>query len=140
MLNALKIFPFIDYDPDQPLHESLNEISRNLGEFPNSFVEISGSLANSSNQLEVLQADLGMISAAILQIEGSLEQSETVLEQYQDSVDTTLTKLSTLEERIPTVIESGVWIATLFLVWMAFAQIGLFTEGLRFLSSKEEAT
>lgn len=140
VLNALKIFPFISYDPEKPLHESLTDISDKLGEFPASFLEISGSLDDSRSQLEVLQADLGMISAAISQIESSLEQSDSVLAQYQVSVETTLSQLDALEARIPTLIDSGVWAATLFLVWMAFAQIGLFTQGVELWNIKEPST
>jgi chromosome segregation ATPase len=137
VLEALSNLPFVDYEPEKPLHESLDEISTRLGEFPDSFENISGSLDASRDQLQILKADLAMMKDAVGQIESSLDNSEHVLAQYQKSVDTALEKLAILEERIPVVVDGAVWIVTLFLIWLAFAQIGIFIQGVSLM--KQEA-
>jgi len=137
VLEALSIFPFVTYEPEKPLHESLDDISNRLGEFPASFENISESLDASRDQLQILQADLSVMSEAVNQIETGLDDSEQVLAQYNKSIKIAEGKLADLEEQIPMFVDGAVWIVTLFLLWMAFAQIGLFTQGVDLIRKEE---
>ena len=137
VLEALSIFPFVTYDPEKPLHESLNEVSENLGEFPKSFSAIAQSLDNSRSQMEILQADLALMAEAIGQIEEGLDQSEATLDQYKRSVETVLTQLEAIEDGIPTFVDRVIWIGSIFLVWLALAQIGLFMQGLSYVNANQ---
>ncbi len=134
-LGVISRIPFINvnYDPDKPLNESLGEIAESLDQFPAAFTRFSQSMGDSRDQLEVLQADLELMREAIGQIESSLEESKGVIEQYLETVATIQENLARLQENIPTWVDSVAWGATIFLVWMALAQIGLFTQGLELL-------
>jgi chromosome segregation ATPase len=134
-LSVISRIPFINvnYDPEKPLNESLGEISESLDQFPAAFTDFSKSMNDARDDLEVLQADLEMMRAAIGQIESSLEESEGVIAQYQETVDSIQEHLARLEGDIPAWVNSAVWGATVFLVWMALTQIGLFTQGVDLL-------
>jgi hypothetical protein len=56
-----------------------------------------------------------------------------VIAQYQETVDSIQEHLARLEGDIPAWFNGIVWGATVFLVWMALTQIGLFTQGLDLL-------
>lgn len=134
VMKALSIFPFVQYDPAKPLHETLNDISGNLDEFPKSFSKIAESLDNSRSQMEILQADLVLMAEAIGQIEDGLDQSEAILDQYKRSVDTVLKQLAQIEEGIPTFVDRAIWVGSIFLIWLGLAQIGLFMQGLTYIN------
>lgn len=139
-LKVISRIPFINvnYNPEKPLHESLGDISNNLGEFPAAFTKFSDSMEDAQDQLQVLQVDLEMMSDAVGQIETSLSESEAVIEQYQETVDAIQAQLGRIDQNIPAWVSGVAWGATFFLVWMAFAQIGLFAQGLELFGSTSQ--
>jgi hypothetical protein len=73
---------------------------------------------------------------SIAEIESSVSEFSDVLDQYLDLLDDLVLQLENLEMNFPTYWN---WLATgitIFLVWMAIAQLGLLTQGLELLRRK----
>lgn len=129
VLRTLTIFNKDAYNPNIPLHEALAQISTNLSGFPETFSEMETSIADTANQVDIIQADIKTITANISKIQTSLKDYEQQLANYQESMKATKKQVNTIKTRLPSMISAGAWAITIFLVWMLIAQLGLFTQG-----------
>jgi hypothetical protein len=138
VFSALRILPGITYNPEQPLHEAVVDVSESLNDIPESLAEMESSLTETKGDLEVIQIDLALVAENMSEIETSVEDYSAVFDQYLELIDELLDQLETLESNFPKYIY---WLAvgtTIFLVWMAIAQLGLLTQGWELLHRMEE--
>ena len=138
VLRALTILPGITYNPEQPLHEAVIDVSDSLNDLPESLAEMESSLTETQGDLEVIQSDLAMMAENMSEIETSVEDYSAVFDQYLELIDELLDQLETLESNFPKYIYWLAVGATIFLVWMAIAQLGLLTQGWELLHRREE--
>ena len=129
LLEALNFLPGINYNPELPLNATLGDVSTSLDGLPVSFDEIGKSLTDTRKNLQSIQVDLALMVDSIRQIEKSITRAGEVVEQYQVSVETVQKQLKTMQNNIPTMTTAVAWGFSLFLGWMAIAQLGLFTQG-----------
>jgi len=130
VLRALTIFNRGAYQPDQPLHEAIADVSISLGEIPPTMIEMEESLSEATGNLNVIQKDLIFMADSVGEIDKSINEFNLVIEQYIELINGLKLQLEHLETNIPTYwnwLASGV---TIFLIWMAIAQLGLLTQGL----------
>ncbi len=130
VLRALTIFNRGAYQPDQPLHEAIADVSISLGEIPPTMIEMEESLSEATGNLDVIQKDLIFMADSVGEIDKSINEFNLVIEQYIELINGLKLQLENLETNIPTYwnwLASGV---TIFLIWMAIAQLGLLTQGL----------
>jgi len=138
VFSALRILPGITYNPEQPLHEAVVDVSESLNDIPESLAEMESSLTETKGDLEVIQSDLALLAENMSEIETSVEDYSAVFDQYLELIDELLDQLETLESNFPKYIY---WLAvgsTIFLVWMAIAQLGLLTQGWELLHRRDE--
>jgi hypothetical protein len=138
VLRALTILPGITYKPEQPLHEAVIDVSDSLNDLPESLAEMESSLTETQGDLEVIQSDLALMAENMSEIETSVEDYSAVFDQYLELIDELLDQLETLGSNFPKYIYWLAVGATIFLVWMAIAQLGLLTQGWELLHRKEE--
>jgi len=130
VLKALTIFNRGAYQPDQPLHEAIADVSISLGEIPATMIEMEESLSEATGNLDVIQKDLIFMADSVGEIDKSINEFNYVIEQYIELINGLKLQLENLETNFPTYwnwLASGV---TIFLIWMAIAQLGLLTQGL----------
>ena len=65
-----------------------------------------------------------------------MAQYEEIIQGYHSSVNQVQEQLSSLEKNLPGLVRGITWGITVFLIWMAFAQLGLFTQGWELLTRK----
>jgi len=136
VLRALTIFNRGAYQPEQPLHEAIGDVSQSLNDIPKSMEEMESNLSDSKESLYIIKEDLSIMADSIAEIESSVSEFSEVLDQYLDLLDDLVHQLENLEMNFPTYWN---WLATgitIFLVWMAIAQLGLLTQGLELLRRK----
>ena len=138
VLRALTILPGITYKPEQPLHEAVVDVSESLNDLPESLAEMESSLTETTGDLEIIQSDLALMAENMSEVETSVENFSAVFDQYLELIDELLDKLETLENNFPKYLSWLAVGATIFLVWMAIAQLGLLTQGWELLHRKEE--
>ena len=138
VLRALTIFNRSAYQPEQPLHEAIGDVSQSLAEIPKSMEEMESSLSDSQESLDVIKEDLSTMADNVSEIESSVDEFINVLDQYLVLLDDLMLQLENLSENFPAYWN---WLATgltIFLIWMAIAQLGLLTQGLELLRRKIE--
>ena len=138
VLSTLSKIPLIgagiNYDPETPLSGALGNVAASLEDLPNSFANMKDSLTETSSNLDRYEADLTMMAASIGQIESSVAQYENVVGGYQASLDQLQSDLKRLEASLPQIVRMVMIGLTVFLVWMAIAQLGLFTQGIELIT------
>jgi methyl-accepting chemotaxis protein len=138
VLRALTFFPGISYNPEQPLNEAVGDVSNSLNDLPESLAEMESILTDTKGDLEVIQSDLALLAENMSEIETSMEEYSAVFDQYLELIDQLIDQLETLESNFPKYISWLAVGATIFLVWMAIAQLGLLTQGWELLHRREE--
>ncbi|MFC1878830.1 hypothetical protein ACFLZW_02840 [Chloroflexota bacterium] len=128
-LNTLSLIPGVKYNPQVPLSAALEQVSLSLNDLPGSLAEMASSLEDTGDNLQIIQVDLALMADAVHQVEVSLAQSEAVIADYQEAVTTVQDRLDKSEAQLPKLLKNIALGLTLFFVWMAVAQIGLFTQG-----------
>ena len=129
VLRALTIFNRDSYNPQVPLHESLQSISVSMDDLPQAFSNIQTSLKDASDQADVIQADLVALTANMTSIENTMQDYEKLLTDFQVSLNEMKQQMDSLKANLRLMIDAGVWVLTIFLAWMAIAQLGLLTQG-----------
>ena len=129
----------VNYNPQTSLADSLGQISDSLDGLPNSFVDMGEGLQDTTHNLQIMQVDFALMVDAVRQIEVSVAQYKEVVAGYQESIKQVQAQLDLLAKNVPAAVNAAAWALTIFLVWMAIAQIGLFTQGLQRLSPRPKA-
>jgi len=124
-LNFLSRIPLlgVDYDPDVPLHISLQQVAANLSEFPIAFTTIEEGINDTTEGLASLQDNLGLLSDQIQEFNTDLEDAQTVLLNFNDSIEIMNLRLGSLNNNLSKYLT----ILTLFfsglLFWIGLSQI-----------------
>jgi methyl-accepting chemotaxis protein len=133
VLRALTIFSKDLYNPDVPMHIALQQVSESMDSLPGTFETMENSVTDAKSNLETIQTEISQIASDIEEVSSSLEEFDKVISQYQELVVDLQEKFGKLEENLPTYVNFGAVVITVFLLWMAVAQLGLFTQGLDLL-------
>lgn len=140
LLQSLSSLPLIGasigYSPEVPLSEALGEVAASLTELPNSFASMEENLRTTQSNLQTFEADMTVMATSIGQIQQSVAQYEQVVTGYQNSINQVQSQLETLSASLPQIVRGLVLGLTAFLVWMAIAQLGLFTQGWELLTER----
>ncbi len=138
LLSTFSSLPFIgaslDYDPEVPLSDSLGEVANSLGSLPESFSNMQDDLLMTSTNLQTFEADLTVMAASIGEIETSVAQYNDVISGYQKSLDEIQLQLFQVNDNVPMIVRFLLIALTVFLGWMAIANLGLLTQGWELLT------
>jgi hypothetical protein len=131
VLRLLSGLPLLgmNYDPDEPLHESLKRVSDDLGALPSSLTDMETSLTDSIENITVVQEGLSSMADSISEIGTSLESYDGVVQQYLEIIDELLSGFEYLHNNLPTIFTVLAIALSIFFLWMILAQIGLVTQG-----------
>lgn len=126
----------VDYDPEVPLHISLEQVADNLETFPTTLEQIESGLNTTTDGLESLQSDLSGLSDQIQDIESDLESAQVILKKFNDSIEIVETRLAKFNDNLPTYSTLLSFLITGGLFWLGLAQISVLTQGLLFLKGE----
>jgi methyl-accepting chemotaxis protein len=132
------IGPSIGYDPQVPLSDALGAVAQQLENIPDTFIAMEDKLTTTQNSMQTFQADLTVMADSVGQIQSSVAQYDQVIGGYQASLEQVLAQLKLLSSNLPNIVRMASIGLTAFLVWMAIAQLGLFTQGWELLTETKE--
>lgn len=138
VLAALSILPGIDYDPEVPLGEALQQVSASLDSIFPSLESMHTSLENTTSNMEIIQADIDLIAIDVANIQSSLEDGRGVVEQYQELVTDLDRRVDQARNSIPSQITIAAWVLTFALLWAFFTQLGLLVQGFTLINGRRE--
>jgi hypothetical protein len=141
LLSTLSKIPLIglSYSPKVPLAQALGDVADSLEGLPVSLKDMSDSLVNTQSDIQTFQADLSITAESVGGIKESVAQYGSVVKGYEDSLDVVKTQLKALSDGLPNIVRILVLALTVFLVWMAIANLGLLSQGWEMLSRKNIA-
>ena len=128
------IGPSIGYQPEVPLSDALGQVADSLDGLPDSFSAMADSMTTTQSKIQTFQADMSVMAASVGEIQSSVAQYEQVVDGYKSSIDQVQTQLESLSAGLPAITRMLVIGLTVFLAWMAIAQLGLFTQGWELLT------
>jgi hypothetical protein len=138
LLSTFSSLPLIgaslDYNPDVPLSKSLEGVGNSLNSLPDAFKSMQDDLLTTTANLETFETDLSMMAKSIGEIETTVAQYDDVIGGYQKSLDNIQLQLDVLSNNIPTIVRFLLIALTVFLGWMAIANLGLLTQGWELLT------
>jgi methyl-accepting chemotaxis protein len=136
VLSVITAIPLISsqrYNPEKSLATSLGEVATNIEGLPAKFQEMAANLSTTSSSLVDVEAGMTTMATDIQAIGKSLEGYNAVMEQYKTTVDTVKKQIDQINAGSEQIVSVLVWAVTIFLVWMAIAQIGLLTQGIEWV-------
>lgn len=137
LVTSIPFFPGDPYNPDVPLSVALGDVSRSLDSMPDSFRDMESNLVKTNANLALMQSDIEKVAADVSQVQSNLEQARRIISQYKDAALQLQSRLQKLQEMIPAVVNTTLIVITLFLLWLAIAQLGLLTQGLDLLKQAQ---
>jgi hypothetical protein len=132
-ITSIPFLPGEPYRPEIPLHVALAEVSESLEPLIDSFSGMEGNLNSTRGNLILLQAEFNIMSRQVSQIHINMTGARTMLVQYRSVVSDLQERLSVLKDGFPIWLNVLTWIFSFGFIWLAFAQIGLFVQGLQLI-------
>ncbi len=121
---------------EKPLAESLGEIAKSMENLPKSLLTVQKSIEDTSKNLQSMQTGVYDLATSINQVDETIVNAQHVIGQYNSTVKEIRATTTQIKTNLPRTINLAVIGITLGLVWMAIAQIGLFTQGLELMTRK----
>jgi hypothetical protein len=126
----------LDYVPEVPLHETLENLSGDMNRLSPLLEEITADLEQSAGDIELLGKDIGMLSVQTAEIKSSLANAGPILESYQKILSNVQADLGFAFHGLPGYVKHRMHRALSFLRFWAFlSQLMRLLEGLEALKS-----
>jgi hypothetical protein len=132
-LTSIPFLPVTPYQPDVPLHTSLEQVSTSLGSLTPALATINSSLAAGKTNLGAVEVELGKISETTHGINEALGSAQTVIDQYKTVTKQLRERVEAAQFDAPGWMMTITWILSFILGWLMIAQLGLCTQGLDLL-------
>ena len=123
------------YAPSQSLSDSIQKVSQSLDGLPDTLTGLQTNLNHTATDMQAVQDQFTSLSINLQHIEANVQSAQEVVKQYQEQVSSLKVSVANLRSGLPLWILVGQVIATLFLVWLAVAQIGLILQGRQLMRS-----
>jgi len=133
-LSKIPLLGRIVYNPEVPLNETIGGISDSLDAIPASLTSAKRGIDTVRTNLDDITIHLETISASTDQITASTGEARQVIDDYQTLLDSLQIRIADMQSQLPGQVELAGWIAVIFLLWLALAQLGLLTQGLDLLT------
>jgi hypothetical protein len=113
----------------------LLNISDSLDPIPEKASDIGDELESNQGNLDTLNQDLIDLAVTITEINTNVSSAQDVSEAYQADIATLITTSEDLQTQVTNGVAAMDFALTVFLAWLGFTQVGLFTQGLDMLSA-----
>ena len=119
-----------DYQPEVPLHISLEQVAEGLDDVPETLETLEGNLKATSSGLDSFSDDLSTISQDMDSFSSDLGEIQSTLDDYAAILEQALEKIDLLQERLPGNILLGCIFLSGVLLWLGVAQASVLMQGL----------
>jgi methyl-accepting chemotaxis protein len=138
-LSIIAAIPFLgaNYQPEVPLHTSLDTVASNMDGIPESLESMEKSLSTTSEDLTLLYENFADLSGNLENFQTDLEDAQDVMGEYQKIINNTEDEFSTFNKNLPrnltlfTIIISGI------LFSIGIAQCVTLFQGIAFIEGEK---
>ncbi len=127
-----------DYQPDVPLHTSLEQVAGSLEDVPESLEMIEQSLSDTASGLNSLKLNITALGENIDSMEDDLESALLVIEDYQDIMEKVTQKSERLRNHITSYLTIFLLVFSSILFWLGVAQVNVLIQGIDFLQGEQQ--
>lgn len=131
-------FSAIDYQPDVPLHISLEQVAGSLDDFPDSLESIEQTLGDTAEGLDQLNSDISELSGNISNFEDDLIDTQEILLEYGIIIDNVQDRINNFRQRLALYLTLASLIVTGFFFWLGLAQADILLQRLAYLRGEEQ--
>lgn len=132
VLGVLESVPFVDipaYNPDVPLAESVTNVRDSVAGLGANLHDIQTGLDKTATNLRAVRGEVSGVGAALSGLETSLGGTVEVLASYQEIVADLRTQVDAVNKGITAALRGARILATLALVWVGIASLGMLAQG-----------
>ena len=119
-----------DYQPEVPLHVSLNQIADGMDDVPATLETLEVGLLDTSESLETFSDDLTELSEEMDDFSSDLGGIQDTLDDYAVIVDRALLKIDSFQTHLPGYLLLGCIFLSGMLLWLGVAQVNVLLQGL----------
>jgi hypothetical protein len=127
------------YKPGQSLSDSIDQVSKSLSGLPVSLTSLQTNLNTSADNLSTVRTQVQALSSELGLMDASTGEAKGVVEQYKAQASAMQDSLAQARKDLPAAITAFEIGASLFLLWLAIAQIGLYFQGVDLLMGRRAA-
>jgi len=131
-LSVLAAIPYwgADYQPEVPLHTSLEQVASSLDGIPGSLETLEENLTNTADGLTMFNSNLSELSTNIEMYEADLGEAQQVLKDYSNIIDRIQTKLGVFNQNVTTYLTYICLFLTGILFFLAISLLNPFLKGI----------
>jgi len=134
--NLLAAVPFLGvkqstqaYAPEQPLADSLGDLSTSIEDMPDDFVKMSESMDKADGNLNLVQTNLVKMSENVAVISERLVEYQAVVDDSKASMDKLHGILTGTRDNLGTILAAATAVMVLFMLWLLVTQVVIFSQG-----------
>lgn len=128
-LTSIPFYPGEPYNPEVPLHVSVQNVATSLEDLPESLIEIGGQLEANQENFTEIEDDLIALSVTLTDINADITSAKSTLTEYQTLLTSVDTQVGLFIENLPGILSAVSWFLSLLILWFLFTQIGLILQG-----------
>jgi len=125
-------FGLADYQPEVPLHISLEQVADGLEEIPESLESIEQNMSDTAQGLNVLKSDLNNLTDSIVSLDSDLQEAQAILTEYDAVIAELLVTTNAIRNQSPLYFTLLALIITGVFLWLGIAQINILLHGLAY--------
>jgi hypothetical protein len=134
VLGSLSIFG-LRYNPEVPLSTAIGEVSTSLEGLPTALGEVSRGLKRANDNLITVAGDLRMVTVGLNAIALSVTELTTVVARYEEVIASLQAEVAQVRAASPGWFFAGRLGLSLLMLWLAVAQLALFSRGWELLQA-----
>jgi hypothetical protein len=113
----------IDYDPPQPIDESLAQVETSLADLSTNFGRLEGELAQSSENVGLIGQDLQLIAGDIGEVSEQVAGFVPLMDDYLQAVTGLKRSLDQIQTGLAGQLNMVKWVITLLFLWIGLSQL-----------------
>lgn len=127
-----------NYQPDVPLHISLEQVAGSMNDMPEALETIEQSLGNTADGLNDINTNLSELSDNINNFEADLADAQLVLIEYGNFIDQAEKTTSKLYNNLARYLTLLSLFLTGILLSLGFAQASILVQGFAYMQGKQQ--
>lgn len=138
-LSIIAAIPFLGakYQPEVPLHTSLDSVASSMNDIPDSLETMEISLSDTSEGLILLNDNLSELSDDMSKFETDLEDAQDILVEYRRIIEDTESQVRTFNKNLPRNLTLGNLFLTGILFSLGVAQCITLFQGIAFVEGEK---
>jgi len=139
-LSIIAAIPFLGakYQPEVPLHTSLETVSVSMDDIPKSLETMELSLSDTSEGLVLLNENLSKLSDDLAKFETDLVDAQDILVEYRRIITNTESQISDFNENLPRNLTIIILFLSGTLFSLAIAQCITLFQGIAFIEGEKQ--